>query len=54
VFLTVRPRCAGYVASLVRPGGNITGVSMMQGLEGLTGKRVELLKDALPAATRIG
>jgi hypothetical protein len=27
---------------------------MMQGLEGLTGKRVELLKDALPAATRIG
>jgi len=29
-------------------------VSMMQGLEGLTGKRVELLKDALPAATRIG
>ena len=27
---------------------------MMQGLEGLAGKRVELLKDALPAATRIG
>ena len=27
---------------------------MMKGLEGLTGKRVELLKDALPTATRIG
>jgi putative ABC transport system substrate-binding protein len=39
---------------LARPGGNVTGVSMMQGLEGLAGKRVELLKDALPAATRIG
>jgi putative ABC transport system substrate-binding protein len=35
------------------PGGNITGVSMMQGAEGLAGKRVELLKDAVPAATRI-
>jgi putative ABC transport system substrate-binding protein len=41
------------VDSLARPGGNITGVSMMHGLEGLTGKRVELLKDAVPAATRI-
>ena len=27
---------------------------MMQGLEGLTGKRVELLKDAVPKATRMG
>jgi putative ABC transport system substrate-binding protein len=41
-------------AKIPRPGGNITGVSMMQGLEGLTGKRVELLKDALPAAARTG
>jgi putative ABC transport system substrate-binding protein len=54
VSMTGDPVGAGYVASLARPGGNITGVSMMQGLEGLTGKRVELLKDALPAATRIG
>ena len=38
----------GFVASLARPGGNITGVSMMQGAGGLTGKRIELLKDALP------
>ena len=44
----------GFVASLARPGGNITGVSMMGGAGGLTGKRIELLKDALPAAIRIG
>jgi putative tryptophan/tyrosine transport system substrate-binding protein len=48
------PVGTGLVASLARPGGNITGVSMMQGVEGLTGKRVEFLKDAVPAATRIG
>jgi putative ABC transport system substrate-binding protein len=51
--MTGDPVGAGFVASLARPGGNITGVSMMQGAEGLAGKRVELLKDAVPAATRI-
>jgi putative ABC transport system substrate-binding protein len=54
VSMTGDPVGSGLIASLARPGGNITGVSMMQGVEGLTGKRVELLKDALPAATRIG
>jgi putative tryptophan/tyrosine transport system substrate-binding protein len=54
VMLAGDPVGWGLVASLARPGGNITGVSMMQGMEGLTGKRVELLKDALPTATRIG
>ena len=54
VMLAGDPVGAGLVAGLARPGGNITGVSMMQGLEGLTGKRVELLNDALPKATRIG
>jgi putative tryptophan/tyrosine transport system substrate-binding protein len=54
VLMTGDPVGAGFTASLARPGGNITGVSMMQGLEGLTGKRVELLKYAVPAATRIG
>jgi putative ABC transport system substrate-binding protein len=53
VSMTGDPVGAGLVASLARPGGNITGVSMMKGLEGLAGKRVELLKDAVPAATRI-
>jgi putative ABC transport system substrate-binding protein len=54
VSMTGDPVGGGLVASLARPGGNITGVSMMHGEEGLAGKRVELLKDALPAATRIG
>ena len=54
VSLLGDPVGEGFVASLARPGGNITGVSMMQGAGGLTGKRIELLKDALPAAIRIG
>jgi putative tryptophan/tyrosine transport system substrate-binding protein len=54
VSMTGDPIGSGLITSLARPGGNITGVSMMQGLEGLTGKRVEILKDALPMATRIG
>jgi putative tryptophan/tyrosine transport system substrate-binding protein len=54
VSMTGDPVGGGLVASLARPGGNITGVSMMQGAEGLAGKRVELLKDAVPTATRIG
>jgi ABC-type uncharacterized transport system substrate-binding protein len=47
VLMTGDPVGAGFVASLARPGGHITGVSMMQGVGGLTGKRIELLKDAL-------
>jgi putative ABC transport system substrate-binding protein len=54
VALLGDPVGEGFVDSLARPGGNITGVSMIQGAEGLTGKRIELLNDALPAATRIG
>jgi putative ABC transport system substrate-binding protein len=54
VSMTGDPVGGGLIASLARPGGNITGVSMMHGEEGLAGKRVELLKDALPAAARIG
>jgi putative ABC transport system substrate-binding protein len=53
VGLAGDPVGTGLVASLARPGGNITGVSMMQGAEGLEGKRVDLLKDALQKATRI-
>jgi putative ABC transport system substrate-binding protein len=54
VSMTGDPVDGGLIASLARPGGNITGVSMMHGEEGLAGKRVELLKDALPTAARIG
>jgi putative ABC transport system substrate-binding protein len=42
---------AGFVASLAQPGGNITGMSLA-GLE-LNSKRLELLKEAVPKASRI-
>src|SRR5260370_14325077 len=45
------PVAAGLVASLGRPGGNITGVSNMA--EDILLKFVELLHEALPAARRI-
>jgi putative ABC transport system substrate-binding protein len=41
----------GYVASLARPGGNITGVVISE--TGLADKRLELLREAVPRATRI-
>jgi putative tryptophan/tyrosine transport system substrate-binding protein len=40
----------GLVASLARPGGNITGVSAA--FQGLLAKRLQLLKDIVPAARR--
>jgi putative tryptophan/tyrosine transport system substrate-binding protein len=42
----------GHVASLARPGGNITGLSMLQ--TDLVTKELEILKEALPHAARIG
>jgi ABC-type uncharacterized transport system substrate-binding protein len=45
------PVAAGLVASLARPGGNITGVSILINL--LSAKRLELLKSILPDATVI-
>jgi putative ABC transport system substrate-binding protein len=41
----------GLVASLARPGGNVTGMSMMA--PDLAGKRLELLRDILPRLARI-
>ena len=40
------------VASLGRPGGNLTGISGLPA--GLDAKRLEILKQAMPAATRVG
>jgi putative tryptophan/tyrosine transport system substrate-binding protein len=54
VFLSGDAVREGFVASLAHPGGHITGVSLRQGAEGLAAKRIELLKDALPNAVRIG
>jgi putative ABC transport system substrate-binding protein len=41
----------GHVASLARPGGNVTGVSILA--PELNAKRLELLKKAVPKASRI-
>ena len=41
----------GLVASLARPGGNITGLSLND--PELMGKRLELLKEAVPGVTRV-
>jgi putative tryptophan/tyrosine transport system substrate-binding protein len=45
------PVALGFVASLARPGGNITGLSILA--PELVGKRVELLKQVVPGASRI-
>jgi putative tryptophan/tyrosine transport system substrate-binding protein len=42
----------GHVASLARPGGNITGLSML--LTELAAKELEMTKEAVPHARRIG
>jgi len=45
------PVRAGLVSSLARPGGNITGLSMIE--TELFGKRLELLKETFPKITRV-
>lgn len=45
------PVASGLVSSLSRPGGNITGVVTLQ--SELVGKRLELLKEALPKVSRV-
>lgn len=51
VFLSNQdPVAAGMVASLARPGGNITGISRLT--HALSGKRLELLKEAIPGFAR--
>lgn len=42
----------GFVESLARPGGNITGLSSSVG-EQLVGKRLELLKEAVPSVASV-
>jgi putative ABC transport system substrate-binding protein len=53
VFLTGDPLGLGLVNNLAHPGGNSTGVSMMQD-PGLHLTRLQLLTEAVPALARIG
>jgi putative ABC transport system substrate-binding protein len=46
------PVGVGHIASLNRPGGNATGLSML--MTELVQKELELLKEALPGITRVG
>ena len=50
---SVDPVGAGLVASLVRPGSNVTGFGVDAGDE-IFGKRLELLKETLPNLSRVG
>src|SRR5262245_42548122 len=45
------PVVAGLIESLARPGGNVTGLTLLS--EELGGKRLELLKEAVPKLARV-
>jgi len=51
VVVSNDPVASGLVASLARPGGNVTGVTYVH--DGLAGKVIELLKDAAPRVSRV-
>ena len=46
------PVASGFVTSLARPGGNVTGTSLL--IPDLVGKQVQLLKEVAPKTSRIG
>jgi putative ABC transport system substrate-binding protein len=45
------PLAMGLVASLARPGGNVTGLSLM--LPALVGKQLEVLREVVPTLSRV-
>jgi len=45
------PAGAGFVASLARPGGNVTGLSTLS--PEISGKRLELLREVIPGLSRV-
>jgi putative ABC transport system substrate-binding protein len=53
VSLMADPIRTGLVTDMARPGGNITGVAIDQGVD-LFDKRFELLKQAVPRISKLG
>ena len=53
VTMVIDPIALGLVASIARPGGNITGVAISAGLE-IIGKRMGLLVEAVPKMSTVG
>ena len=51
VAFMLDPLHAGLVTSLGRPGSNLTGITLDPGIE-IWGKRLEMLKEAVPSATK--
>ena len=51
-FAHADPVGIGHIASLARPGGNMTGLSML--LTEMVAKELEILKELVPDATRLG
>jgi len=51
VGLSADPVETGLIESLARPGGNVTGISLLS--RELGGKRLELLKEAVPKVARV-
>ena len=52
MIVGIDPVARGWVASLARPGGNITGVTTVAETV-LAGKRLELIREVVPGAARI-
>ena len=52
VAFMLDPLKAGLVTNLSRPGGNLTGITLDAGIE-IWGKRLEMLKEAVPSAAKV-
>lgn len=52
IVTQIDPVAAGWVDSLARPGGNLTGLSTLQ--RDLSGKRLGLLKEIVPGLSQVG
>ena len=52
MVISVDPVGAGFIGSLARPGGNITGLSAIAGTD-IRGKRLELLKEIVPGLRKV-